>query len=240
MPINDVHLAGTDITTSQLGGRVVVKALPSLRRHAGKVSGDFYLPRNYSLSAARASLVQSLRELGTDYIDLFLLHEPLIESVQAPELCQWLGDMKDRGLIRAWGVAGCPKQLAPICKELPQLAPLIQLPNDIINRQIEDFNNYKQAGIITFSPYAYALGAIQQYLASDQAIARRWSDKIGFDIQAFNAISSLLLGYCVSRNPTGVVLFFSARTQAIDAAANERPPQQSIDAFAQLVHIEIR
>jgi diketogulonate reductase-like aldo/keto reductase len=61
------------------------------------------LPSNASARGTRRSCEASLKRLGTDYLDLYLLHWrggiPLAETVAAME------DLVRDGLIRAWGVS---------------------------------------------------------------------------------------------------------------------------------------
>lgn len=61
------------------------------------------LPTNASHSGTIAACERSLRRLGTDHIDLYLLHwqsaYPLMETVEAFET------LVQRGLIRQWGVS---------------------------------------------------------------------------------------------------------------------------------------
>lgn len=62
-------------------------------------------PPDFSPAAVVASAEASLRRLGTDYIDLFQLHNPSAESLRAPALREALGRLQAAGKIRAWGVS---------------------------------------------------------------------------------------------------------------------------------------
>jgi len=61
------------------------------------------LPQHADLTGTRRALEASLRRLGTDHLDLYLLHwrgrVPLQETVDALEAA------REDGLIRAWGVS---------------------------------------------------------------------------------------------------------------------------------------
>jgi len=57
----------------------------------------------------RASLVESLRRLRTDVIDLLQLHNPKMDAVRRDDIYATLEDLKAEGKIRAWGAALGPR-----------------------------------------------------------------------------------------------------------------------------------
>lgn len=80
-----------------------------------------------SASELRRSLLASLRRLGLERIDLLLLHEPtLARLVDAQALCDELENLRARGLIRDFGLAGSWRDLTPILKACPALARTTQ------------------------------------------------------------------------------------------------------------------
>ncbi|WP_018234512.1 aldo/keto reductase [Ensifer sp. BR816] len=101
-----LDLGMTLIDTAEMYGdgaaeRVVGEAVSGRRDEAFIVSK--VLPSNASRSGTLAACERSLRNLGTDRIDLYLLHwrggHPLAETVAAFE------DLKKAGKILAWGVS---------------------------------------------------------------------------------------------------------------------------------------
>ncbi len=78
-----------------------------VRKVVGKVVPAFSRPVvDWSIASASKSLDCSLRRLGTNYIDLLLLHEPVSGAVQSEVFLDWLKGEKGKGRIRAWGLAG--------------------------------------------------------------------------------------------------------------------------------------
>src|SRR5919202_725173 len=54
---------------------------------------------------ARAALEASLRRLGTDYVDLYQLHNPRMDAIERDDLFAELETLKDEGKLRHYGVA---------------------------------------------------------------------------------------------------------------------------------------
>ena len=60
-------------------------------------------PHNANRQHIYSSLRRSLKLLGTDYLDMYLLHWR--EDADLAEVAWCMEDLKDRGLIRRWGVS---------------------------------------------------------------------------------------------------------------------------------------
>jgi aryl-alcohol dehydrogenase-like predicted oxidoreductase len=73
--------------------------------HPGPRTGQRELPQNYTPEFLRFALEQSLRRLGTDYIDLYQLHNPRMDAMQRDDLFAELEKLHDAGTIRAYGAA---------------------------------------------------------------------------------------------------------------------------------------
>lgn len=62
-------------------------------------------PHDWRPEAVRTSLENSLHRLGTDWIDLYELHNPRMDAILRDDLFGCLEDLKGEGKIRAFGVA---------------------------------------------------------------------------------------------------------------------------------------
>lgn len=62
-------------------------------------------PHDWSPGYMRKALTESLKRLGTDYIDYYQLHNPRLDAIQRDDLWAELDKAKDEGLIRAYGTA---------------------------------------------------------------------------------------------------------------------------------------
>jgi aryl-alcohol dehydrogenase-like predicted oxidoreductase len=67
--------------------------------------GQSERPQDWDPSSIRLQLEGSLRRLGTDYVDLYQLHNARIEPVLDDALWEVLGELKAEGKVREVGVA---------------------------------------------------------------------------------------------------------------------------------------
>jgi aryl-alcohol dehydrogenase-like predicted oxidoreductase len=73
--------------------------------HSGPRTGQRELPQDFSPAFVRRALEESLRRLGTDYVDLYQLHNPRLEAIRRDDLFAELDRLRDEGKIRAYGAA---------------------------------------------------------------------------------------------------------------------------------------
>ena len=77
----------------------------------------------YHRESAQRGLERSLRALDTDYIDVFLLHDPAGGIItEAPDLVDYLEEQRRLGRIRCWGVTGPPTELPEVIHILGKAA----------------------------------------------------------------------------------------------------------------------
>ena len=90
---------------------------------------------HYGYDACRVSVLESLRKLKTNYIDLMLLHQPFSDYYGA-----WraLEDLYEEGKIKAIGVSNFyPDRLVDICS-FARIKPMVnQVETHPLNQQIE-------------------------------------------------------------------------------------------------------
>ncbi|HEX8743739.1 MAG TPA: aldo/keto reductase [Thermoleophilaceae bacterium] len=99
--------------------RIVGKALAQAERDSIQISTKFgYVldsgrqehaegerPHDWSPQHTRRALEDSLSRLGTDYVDLYQLHNARMDAVDSDELFAELDALRDEGKIRHYGVA---------------------------------------------------------------------------------------------------------------------------------------
>ena len=66
-------------------------------------------PHDWSPAHARRALEASLRRLRTDYVDLYQLHNPRMDGIDADALYDELEALKAEGKLRHYGIALGPE-----------------------------------------------------------------------------------------------------------------------------------
>jgi aryl-alcohol dehydrogenase-like predicted oxidoreductase len=111
-----------DTYGSGLGETLLAEAFGGMREEvviSTKIGYDFYnhtqrrgqqeRPQDWSENFIRFALEQSLKRLGTDYIDFLQLHNTKMDAIENDALFELMEEFKDKGKIRSYGVALGPK-----------------------------------------------------------------------------------------------------------------------------------
>ena len=120
---------------------------------------------HYGYEACRASVLESMRKLKTDYIDLMLLHQPFSDYYGA-----WhaLEDFYEEGKLRAIGVSNFyPDRLVDICS-FARIRPMVnQVETHPLNQQIEAKKWMDKYGvqIEAWAPFGEGRGGLFQHEA---------------------------------------------------------------------------
>jgi D-threo-aldose 1-dehydrogenase len=217
---------------------------PALRKIARRNTGTLVQPRQYDAAKACASLETSLRELGTDYVDIFLLHEPTLQDVTNSDVLEYLEKAKRQGKIKAYGISGPVDDMVDICRKLPELTPVVQIPNDVIGRSIETLAPVTDRAVVTYSPFSNALERIIDHVKTDPGASCRWRESVGVDCSSSDNVSVMLLHYCLSALPKGVVLFSTTRPERlrllVQSVSDGPRTSFSMESFIRQVDKEIR
>lgn len=163
------------------------------------------------------SLERSLSALQTDYIDLFLLHEPSPESAASEQLNAFLDREVTRGRIRAYGCGGMWEPIRRIAASGLRTSHWLQFEDNAICRCIEEASA-SGARCITFAPFNNALKKLQHWLASNPVRQQAWTKDLDVDCSDAGVLASLLQASCHARNPSGIVLFSTKRIDRIQHA----------------------
>jgi len=72
--------------------------------HGDRREGQREIPQDFSPRYLRFAVEQSLKRLRTDYIDIYLLHNPRLWAIESDELFAALEELKREGKLRHYGV----------------------------------------------------------------------------------------------------------------------------------------
>ena len=112
----------------------IAEAWPSLvlpvravRRIARKVGFHAAPLPPLTPTGLRASVMRSLRRLGTDRIDILLLHEPRRDRIPSPDaIVEELRQLQQSGVVRAFGLAGGWSGVSGLLSIAPALGMVVQ------------------------------------------------------------------------------------------------------------------
>ena len=119
------------------------------------------LPQNAGAAACRRACEASLRRLGTDHLDLYLLHwrgdTPLEETIDAFEA------LREEGKIRAWGVSNFDEaDLDEVERIAPGRVACNQVLYHLLERTIEHrvipWCEERGVAVVAYSPFGSADG----------------------------------------------------------------------------------
>ena len=116
--------------------------------------GDQYVER------IREHLVNSLKVLGTDYLDAYMLHSA--RYAYRPDILQALYEMKKEGLAKKVGVSIYEPNEAKACFESP-FADFVQLPYSVFDHRMKDagvFDPEASKGVEIHTRSAFIQGLI--------------------------------------------------------------------------------
>ncbi len=220
-----------------LAARRVLAIVPGLRKVAGKARGALSATGLFEPEKARASLDRSLEALRTDYVDLFLLHEPQLSDAFSGSLISFLDDEVRRGRIRAHGCGGDWPRIREITEADAPTSKWLQFEDNPVFRHLE-IAEARGAKCITFAPFNTALPILTGWLDERPEKQSAWSKELGVDCADSSNLAALLLAGSLARNQRGIVLFSSKNVQrikqAVRVASGEVFSSEQVERFLKL------
>jgi D-threo-aldose 1-dehydrogenase len=216
--------------------RAALEHLPKARHAAKERSDRPAPPRTYSAADAERSLELSLRKLGTDYVDIFFVHDPSPnDDVRADELVDFFTRAKAAGKIRAWGVSQDAH---------PELAVQRQLgPSAVLQVRADIFSEDRpHEPCITFGVIGRAYSRVLDALRTDFTARARWSRELELDLTQPEVIARLLLNDALASNNLGVVLYSTLNTDRLRRTAVQssvHPDLAQVTRMRELIRSEL-
>lgn len=83
-------------------------------------------------SCIARTLEQSLKSLGTDYLDMYIMHWPDREGTPLEETMRYVNSLKEQGIVRMLGISNFGQELMEEACELADI-DIVQLPFSMVN-----------------------------------------------------------------------------------------------------------
>lgn len=220
----------------------LTRGLPWLRRSLARRAAGMVQRGAFDVRDARQSLERSLRALGTDHIDILLLHEATSRDTRSEDLLQFLNEQVGKGVIRTFGVGSEFERALGVIVETPAFAPVAQFDHNVLRPSLDRLPPDRNFGVITTRPLGEALARLISMLRADRTIAQGWSRELGVDCLDQSVIGGLSLAYAMSGNPSGIALFSTKSISHLEgnvaAIADRRYSAEQLSRFASLVAAE--
>jgi D-threo-aldose 1-dehydrogenase len=129
-----------------------------MRKALGRVLPGIARPTiDFDLRSARASLEASLRRLGRERIDLYLLHEPVLDRVNVDEWHRWLEKCVTGGKVGSFGLAATADRIESFLRDGAALTPVLQVLDSLDHKEADVVRRYGREPQITYGYVSAAL-----------------------------------------------------------------------------------
>lgn len=213
----------------------VLRRFPGLASRARRHVAAAAKGGAFSASEASASLETSLRALGTDRVDLLLLHEGTLADAARDDLLAFLEMQRQRGTVRAFGLGSAAATIGDDATRIPQAHRVLQFENSVCTPARDTMRGAGERAVVTHSALR-DLPRLRAAVTADPPAARAASDGTGRELADPAVLATMLLQWALHSNADGIVLVGTTRTAHLDAnvRAEETPmpsPSQ-LQAFA--------
>ena len=199
------------------GVRLLHKAAPPIENYVAVPAAAMLRFGVFGLADIRKSIETSLRELRTDYLDVFLLHECAASNTDSAELLNCLNDLKSAGKIRTFGIATGIEETIKILENNRGFSDVVQIPSSIFDMNVKKVLPLSRGLVATHSSLTSRFNRLVDRLSSDKRVAAEWRSMTQVDPRDTTSLAQLLLAHALHSNPNGIVLFFSSNAMNIKA-----------------------
>jgi aryl-alcohol dehydrogenase-like predicted oxidoreductase len=191
-------------------GRRIVRLLPGIRGFLQRRTKSLVKSGAFSVQQAQESLETSLRELNTDHIDFYLLHDYVVSGDPRDEILAFLEASVKAGKICSYGIGTGFENVLHALEKQPRLCGILQFQNSVLTRNCERLpRDASNRLVITHGALGEGYRSIRSFLESRGDVAGRWAKKLGCSSLDEDTLSALMLNYAADANPGGLVLFSS-------------------------------
>jgi choline dehydrogenase-like flavoprotein/diketogulonate reductase-like aldo/keto reductase len=193
----------------QRAASAVGRRIPSFAKVAAHWRGTGKV--RFDTATARASLERSLRALGREEVELFLLHEPERKELVHDDLLRFLEDARAAGKIGNFGIGGEHSRVAELYATRRAYTPVLQFEHSVFRPKL----NVSEAFRVHYRTFARPATALGARFAGDKQLCWWWSEMVGADLQEPSVLARLLLRASLDQYPGALTLFSTASEEHI-------------------------
>ena len=202
------------IGLARAAARPVVRALPGLKRGMAQVAGKAVQPAgrgSFTAAEAQESLERSLRELRTDHIDVWLLHEATVDDLTDDRLLRMMQDAVASGRVGMFGVGSERARVEALLTARPEYCATVQFEWSVMDAAVRSTKSFR----IHHRALTENVRGLHAKLVQGKARCAEWSREVGEDLADREALAALMLKAALVENPGSVILFSSKRADHI-------------------------
>jgi aryl-alcohol dehydrogenase-like predicted oxidoreductase len=202
--------------------RSIIRYLPFLKKKVQQIAGSTLVRSKFTPEYASICIEKSLKELQTDYIDLYLLHSCHYQDALQDELFALLQDFIKDGKIRCFGVSSSAIESLRIKENNRQNIHYFQFESSLLNNNSLLFNNKQESFIFANAPFER--GNVEKYIISKikekPFIIKEFQNLFDIDITDSDQRNRFILQSALSSNPNGVVICTMLTSKHIESNVN--------------------
>jgi aryl-alcohol dehydrogenase-like predicted oxidoreductase/choline dehydrogenase-like flavoprotein len=193
----------------QRAGMAAGRRVRSLEGFATLMRGDG--KAKFDAASARTSLDRSLRALGREQVELFLLHEPERTDLVHDDLLAFLQEARAAGKIGNFGIGGEFSRVAELYATRRAYTPVMQFEHSIFGPVVAVPESIR----VHYRTFARAASALSARFAAHRGLGWWWSEMVGADLQEPRVLAQLLLRASLDEHPEALTLFSTSSEQRI-------------------------
>ncbi|MGO8918772.1 MAG: aldo/keto reductase [Stellaceae bacterium] len=195
--------------------RPLIKHAPSVKSRLSRAAGGLAGRARFSPDELRMSLEASLVALGTDYIDILLLHEAVVADL-SDELFALLERIVREGKIASFGIGSKRVAAEQIHRAERRFCSVMQFEWSVLSCEQP---TYPGSVVITHRSLSENFARLRGWLSANPTVARVWAEELDMDVANSSVLSHLMVAAARHANPDGITLFSSRSPQNIRANA---------------------
>jgi aryl-alcohol dehydrogenase-like predicted oxidoreductase len=113
--------------------RSMISMVPSARSLVRRAAATQFSPDQFNIPVLQQSIEESLRKLGTDYVDILFLHSAPCSVLEQHDLLAAMGKLVDQGKVRLAGLSGVPSVVDKALERQTQPLRAMQFPCNVFD-----------------------------------------------------------------------------------------------------------